>query len=456
MGEFVKDIQIPELKFELPKIQKFRSEAGDQIYALPSDGNPLSELEIHFYDGYDVAYPLETPNIFFGVWKLGGTKSYPGEKFLERLEFLGAKISLTKQYEKTVLSLSYLHRDEEQIFRLLEEWVQSPNLRTQDLVVVRSQALDAIRRRNDSVPGLGIRKTKEMVFRNSGRGMVESIPSLESIQIKDLQLFHKKTFLNSPRKILFTGLSDPKMISDKVQTIFQNSANRESKDSGLKEPNYFELKKDFSSLSNQIVLIEKDTNQSMVVFSGIMPPHNHKDFYGIQVLNYILGGGGFNSYFMTEIRNNRGLAYSTTSHISFEKDFGLFLGYSLTKNESVPEVIHLMRDILSKNRISQIRQDELDRAKNAIINQFVFLFDSRSKILSNQLRFDEHEMPDDYLYEFRKNIQNVKLEDLYRVGSEYFDSGKLRILVVGPQSVISSDPKLGTFQKMQPEELFRR
>jgi len=192
----------------------------------------------------------------------------------------------------------------------------------------------------------------------------------------------------------------------------------------------------------------------MVLLLGTMPAHNHPDFYAIQLLNYIIGGGGFNSYFMTEIRNNRGLAYSSSSSISFEKEYGAFYAYTLTKNESVGEVYKLMRELLSKDTISRIKQSELERAQNAIINQFVFLFQNNAKILSNQLRFDDHNMPKNYLEVYRGNISKVSLADLQRVGDKYFQENLLRTIIVGPKALMKQLPK-EKFTIKAPEEKIR-
>ena len=87
----------------------------------------------------------------------------------------------------------------------------------------------------------------------------------------------------------------------------------------------------------------------MILMVGIFPKHNDPDFYAIQLLNYILGGGGFNSLMMQQIRVDKGLAYSSTSYPVFKKEHGVFYAYTLTKNESLNQVYDLMKEILSEN-----------------------------------------------------------------------------------------------------------
>lgn len=450
MGQFVSDIAIPELEFRFPEISRLPISERGELISLNSDFFPLTQVEIHFYAGeFQDIYPEVAP-LLFGAWKLGGTKSLEGSKFLERIEYMGAKLSITSSYEKTILSLSYLSKDEDEIFSMLEEWLLNPILDDSSITSVRSQLKDSLLRRNDSVPGLGMRKTKEYAYKNHLRGRSPNITSLEKVRKEDLLNYHKR-LIGAPKvNALLSGNSDPTKIQTKLTQLL--SKTQTYKPLPYSDIVYEDWKKDFQNLPSDIVLVEKETNQSIVLITGVMPPHNHPDFYAIQLLNYILGGGGFNSYFMTEIRNNKGLAYSTTSHIVFERTHGLFLAYTLTKNESVGEVLKLMENILSQDTINSIKDHELQRAKNAIVNQFVFLFENNQKILANQVRFDDHDMPRDYLKKYRSEMEAVSLKDLQRVGRLYFNSSNLRTVITGPKSL---DKQLGKkISVIQPEGSF--
>lgn len=433
MGEFVRDISIPEMELQFPKIQRIPLGDRGELLALNSDFFPLAQVEIHFYAGEFQDLPAETGALLTGAWKLGGSKSLPGSQFMQRLEFLGAKLVVSGSFEKTVVQISYLVRDQAEIFRLLEEWLLTPILTEENVETVRGQAKEALLRRNDSVASLGMRKTKEYAYQGHLRSRSESLSSLAKVTRENMLAYHSRIIGSPSVKVLHSGDGKPEEIARWVQNVLDRT--KVFKPIPYSDIDYSQWKERFSRKPNDIVLVEKETNQSIVILTGTMPSHNHPDFYAIQVLNYILGGGGFNAYFMTEIRNNKGLAYSTTSHIVFEKTHGLFLAYTLTKNDSVPEVLNLMEDILSSKTVDKIRKDELIRAQNAIVNQFVFLFENKQKILANQIRFEDHDMPENYLEIYRDKIQSVTLVDLRRVGREYFQPEKLRVVVTGPRSL---------------------
>ncbi|WCL50831.1 M16 family metallopeptidase [Leptospira sp. GIMC2001] len=452
MGEFVKDIKFPSLNFVFPKIERTKINNEAEILSLTSNEFPLTYMEFHFYSGDQLDLPLEAGPLLYGSWKLGGTSKFPDSKFQEKLEFLGAKINLSGHFEKVVLSISYLSRDEEEIFALLEDWLINPRLEERNVATVRKQLAEALYRRNDSVPGIGMRKAKEFIYGDHLRGKTEQLSSLNSVSIQQIKEFHSRVLNASKIYVTVSGDGNPSSLTTRVKSFLAKTSQKKSKLS--KDVQYDDLLKSIKSKDKSIRLIDKETNQSMVLLTGIMPEHNHPDFYAIQVLNYILGGGGFNSYMMTEIRNNRGLAYSSASQISFERTHGVFTAYTLTKNESVAEVLSLMKSILSLNTVNNIKQDELVRAQNAIVNQFVFLFDSNKKILTNQVRFMDHDMPEGYLEGFRSKIESVSLDDLKRVGEMYFQPQNFRTIIVGPKS-IGKDLANEKIQVSQPEDILR-
>ena len=211
------------------------------------------------------------------------------------------------------------------------------------------------------------------------------------------------------------------------------------------------LTKSLNDYKYKNLLITKDVNQSMVLMAGIFPKHNDPDFYALQILNYIIGGGGFNSYMMQQIRVDKGLAYSSTSYPIFKKEHGILYAYTLTKNQSLNQVHDLMKEILSEKTFAKITEKEIFDAKKSINNQFVFLFLNNNRILEDQIRFDEDDMPKDYLKNYRENIDKVTLEDIRRVGKKYFVFENLKTIIVSSPEALKDFSKENS-KTIQPED----
>ncbi|MDX1958676.1 MAG: pitrilysin family protein [Leptospiraceae bacterium] len=439
-GDFVKDIPIKELKFQIPSVQKDILGNGLIHYHDQFNDFPIAYLEIHFYSG-DAAtesLPQETSTLFADSFKFGGTENFKDSELLTQFENLGASIGVSTSYEKTTLSVSFLSRDQKKILELLEEMLNRPAFSESALSNGKMKLIDAIKRRNERTESLGFRKVKELVFKSYKKGYSNSIESVSKVSRDSILSFYE-IIKKSPRTVVSSGLYDEKLLKDFI------IKNLKIETSSKAQPDSIDLdvlKKDFANDPRKEIFIKKDVNQSMLILVGPAPEHSHKDFFAIQLLNYIIGGGGFNSYFMQEIREKRGLAYSATSYPVFEKDHGLLYFYTLTKNETLKEAHTIMKQLLSPEVINKITEKELTDAKNAINNQFVFLFSNRHSILSNQLGFEEDGMPPNYLETYRENIQSVNLNDIRRVGKEYFYKENLKTIIVSSEKNI---------QKQYPE-----
>jgi zinc protease len=448
MGDFVRDIKTGPLDFTFPEIKKEHLADGTEILALANQDFPIVYAEFQIYYGRKNLgnRNTEVVRLLEDSWEFSGSKSFPKDSLLQEFEKLGATFSLSLDYEKSTISLSYLKKDEKRVIELLKSFWNEPSLDPEVTSTMRVRIEDEIKRRNDNPTSLGTRKIKERVFKDTIAGKKSSLAGLAQVTIEDLSAFQKEILSEKKRILLLTGDADTGAWKEYLKLL----PAYDLKGSKAEEIQSDILRKNISDFKGEHVLVEKDVSQAFVVMMGVLPKHNDPDFYAIQVLNYIIGGGGFNSYYMREIRNNRGLAYSAGSSADFQKGYGTINFYAMTKVESTVEVLTLMKDMLKKDFIASLKEDELKRAQVAIVNQFVFLFDDGKKVLQNDLRFKDHEMPKDYLANFRANIEKVTLEDMRRVGLQYFDPKGLTVLVVGPKKLKES---LGSnFKVIQAEE----
>ncbi|MBW0432103.1 insulinase family protein [Leptospira yasudae] len=449
-GDFVKNVKVPPLSFEFPEVQTFSSGKGTEVYFLPGEEFPLRNIEIHIYAGvlYNPNLPPEVPELFVQAWKHGGIPSAPGSAFLETLEGYGAKIDTDANSEKIVFTISYLSRFEKEILPFVKEFLSNPLLSEEGFGVAKLNLEEAIKRRNDKIPDIAYRKTAELVYKGTVLGKSAQLDSLSKIQSKDLRDYFEQILSKSRRVVLFTGDLQRKEAEPLVASLLP------PRETVLAEKpvvlNTQSLKKNLDSLSFQILGVDKEATQSIVMMTGILPAHKDPDFYAIQLTNYIIGGGGFSSYFMQKIRSDRGLAYSSNSSTYFEKDYGVVYFTTQTKTSTTKEVYDLMREILSEETIDKITGDELESAKQSIVNRFIFQFADKMGILHNFLRFKEHDMPNDYLKTYRDKIQAVSLNDLKRVGKKYFVHSSVKTVLTGPKDITKGLNE--TVKHIAPEE----
>jgi zinc protease len=194
------------------------------------------------------------------------------------------------------------------------------------------------------------------------------------------------------------------------------------------------------SESGAIQVAAKDLPQTTIVIGDLGLTKDHPDQYAVRILNYILGGGGFNSRMMREIRSNRGLAYSAYSYFQVGRRLpGPFVAGTETKNVSVAPAISLTREIMVDLRNTLVTDEELKLAKESQINSFVFGFENTHSVVSRQMSLAFFDYPKDYLAGYRDRIAAVTAVDVQRAAREFIDLSRQQIVLVGNPEAFRED-----------------
>jgi zinc protease len=151
----------------------------------------------------------------------------------------------------------------------------------------------------------------------------------------------------------------------------------------------------------------------------------------LAVLDEILGGG-FASRLFQKVRTELGLAYDVGGGFGLEYDHpGTFQVELTTKSVSTVDAAKAAQAVIAGLNTSPITQDELDRAKDDILNSFLFRYDTRDKVLDECERLEFYGYPPDYLESYRAALEKVTLADVTAAAKRYVHPEKLAVLVVG-------------------------
>jgi zinc protease len=155
------------------------------------------------------------------------------------------------------------------------------------------------------------------------------------------------------------------------------------------------------------------------------------DYYAMFLGNYILGGGGFVSRLMKEVRENRGLAYSVYSYISPGRHIGPFVAGMQTRKDQSDLAIDVMRSTIAEFIQSGPSDAEINSAKENLINGFPLRIDSNKKILDNVANIAWNDLPLDTLDTWTEKINAVTKEDVINAYKKYLDMDRMVTVVVG-------------------------
>ena len=181
---------------------------------------------------------------------------------------------------------------------------------------------------------------------------------------------------------------------------------------------------------------------------------SNPDLYSIRVMDSILGSNGFNSRLMAEIRTNRGLAYSVGSYFDIGRRFiGTFEAQTETKAGATVKAIRLMEEIIAGMTKEPVTDEELQLAKDSIVNSFIFGFTNPAGVVSQQARLEYYGYPPEYLEKYRERISGVTKEDVLRVAKQYLHPDRLIRVVVGEQEKFDEPLSvLGKVRVVRPEQ----
>ncbi len=176
------------------------------------------------------------------------------------------------------------------------------------------------------------------------------------------------------------------------------------------------------------------TPQTTLLFGFEALPINHPDFYPLFVLNHILGGGGFASRLMTEIREKRGLAYGTYSSLHIPSHASYLRGAVSTESKNVDEVLTLIRSMLKDLQNNGVTPAELHQAKAYLTGSFLINRLDTNENIAFYLSFLQRKgLSPDFIEERNRRIMEVSLEEINRLAKIYIQPERLTIAKAGGQ-----------------------
>jgi zinc protease len=184
----------------------------------------------------------------------------------------------------------------------------------------------------------------------------------------------------------------------------------------------------------RVLLAAKDLPQATIVMGHLAPARESADFHAFTVLDHILGGSGFGSRLTSEIRSDRGLAYSVGSFYRADAGYGVFGAYCKTKTESAAEATGLMRAIMERLRREGPGEEELRRAKDAIVNNLIFSVDGSREVVAQKMAYRYDGLPEDFLERYRDRIEAVTAAEVREAARRHLRPDAAATVIVGDES----------------------
>lgn len=199
--------------------------------------------------------------------------------------------------------------------------------------------------------------------------------------------------------------------------------------------------------AGRTIVLPRTIPQSIMVLGQQGMKRDDPDWFAASLVNYVLGGGGFNSRLMSEVREKRGLTYGIYTSLWTFDHAALVIASSSTENGRAGQALGVTRDVWRQMYEAGPTEEELANAKSYLTGSFALRLDSTSQIARMLVSVQYDRLGIDYLDRRDALINAVTLDDAKRVARRLLDPAKLLTVVVGQPNGIAdaeataSEPK---------------
>lgn len=420
-----------EVDFNPPTPERFELSNGLIVYFLPDRQLPVVTISaiVRTGEAYVPAGKSGLGGIVGEAFVTGGSETRTPGQIDEQLEFLGIRWSGAVNMESAEFSMQFLSKDYPTAIDLLSDLLVNPGFEQSRLQLAIDNALEDLRRQNDSPGRITRREFNRLVYGDHPYGRTPSEKSLSGLDRADVALFYGTYFHPNTTILAISGDLEAGALKSSLEKAFSTWKRGEAPSLVIPEP---------TSPEPGVYQIEKDISQTNLRFGHLGIDRHNPDRHAVRVLNHILGGGGFTSRMVGRVRSDSGWAYSVGTAFSASNKPGLFLASCQTKTETTSKTLALMQWVIDDLKKNGIKEDELTTAKESIVNSDVFNYDTPVEVVENYAWQEYYGFPPEQLKLDLAAIRAVTKADVDAAAQKYLDPSRFVIVAVGKTAEFDS------------------
>ena len=418
-------------------IEKLDSFKGAQAYLVQTKALPMVDIEVSIDAGdrYDPSGKSGVADMVAGLMNYGarGDKGLLTEaQIADEIADLGANIGLSVGGERAILRIRSLSRKDlrDRAVQLAAAMLSAPSYDPKIVEREKQRTITSLREAETKPEFVLERRFKKSVYGNYPLADSPSVQSVGSVNVNDLKQFHKQFYRGDRMIVSIVGDVDRTQAAEIVQILLKQIP--QSGQAIAKLPDL--QRSPIEALAQREVQIPFDSQQAHIAMGMTAVARNNPDYFPLLVGNYILGGGGFVSRLMSEVREKRGLAYSVFSYFAPGKDNGIFQAGLQTKNDQAALALDVMSTTIAQFIADGPTPSELEAAKSNLINGYPLRIDNNRKLLDNVSSIAWNDLPLDTMDVWTKQVEAVTLEQVKASFQKYLAMDRMKIVVLGAKN----------------------
>jgi zinc protease len=421
------------LKVKLPKAFETRLSNGMQVIVLEQHKLPTFAMQMVVLSG-----GLADPSDQHGAAQATaaslreGTKTRTSKQIAEQVDALGASLSATSGLStiNSLVNASGLTDNVDQIMELFADVILNPSFPADELTKFKTRALAQLRAQRAQPGFLANEMFAKVMYGSHPAGRVSlTAEEIQKLTPEVLRSFHAAHY--KPNNAIFAIVGDvkPAEIVAKLEKTFGSWQRGDVPQTSI--PKVSEAAAAKIHLINRVGSV-----QTNLVLGNLAIERTDPDYYAIDVMNQVVGGGASARLFLN-LREDKGYTYGAYSGFSAFKYRGTFRANTEVRTEVTKGSMDELMYELKRIRDERVAQEEFDRAKRTIIGGFALQLESPQALLNNIITQKLYGLPADYWDTFTQKLAAITPDDVQRVAKKYLDLSRLQIVAVGDASKIT-------------------
>ncbi len=408
-------------------IQQWQAKSGAKVLFVENRDLPMLDVAVHFDAGSRRDVPDKAGRASLTLHMLQmGAGGLSDDAIARRLADVGAQLGPSFDRDRAGLSLRTLSsaRERDQALAVLAAVLQSPDFDDKVLEREKARVIAGIKE-GETLPGtIADKLFYRTIYGNHPYGLPVSgeVETVQKLTRDDLMAFYRTHYAATGAVVTMIG----DVSRAEAEAIAEQLTGQLPRESAPPAPPAV------APLADGVVKrIAHPATQAHIMIGAPAMRRADPDFFALHVGNYILGGGGFDSRMLIEIRQKRGLAYSAYSYFAPMRQEGPFLIGLQTKKEDAETALRVAQETLARFLDQGPSAAELTQAKNNLILGFPLRIDSNRKILQQLGVIGFYDLPADYLDQYTRNVAAVSAAQIRDAFRRHVDPARLAVVMVG-------------------------
>ena len=418
-------------------IEQLESFNGAKAYLVQTKSLPMVDIEVSIDAGdrYDPAGKSGLADLTAGLMTYG-VRSEKGllseAQIADEIADLGANIGLSVSGERAILRIRSLSRKDlrDRAIQLAAAMLSAPTYDANIVAREKQRTITSLLDAETKPEYVLERRFKSMVYGKYPLAESPSVKSVSSITPADLVQFHKRFYRGDRMIVSIVGDVDGIQAKEIVQGLLKRVPQSGPAIAALPQLQ----RSPAEPLAQRQASIPFDSQQAHIAMGMTAVTRNNPDYFPLLVGNYILGGGGFVSRLMAEVREKRGLAYSVFSYFSPGKDVGIFQAGLQTKSDQGSMALEVMSETIANFIAKGPTDSELTAAKANLVNGYPLRIDNNRKLLDNVSSIVWNDLPLDTMEVWTKQVEVVTLDQVTAAFQKYLAMDRMKIVLLGAQN----------------------